>query len=353
MCFLCERAVAQRLGLIGEASVSAGLALSTDPVPTQVLISNASAQFSKQLVAPDGVMDLYLHTPGGAVQVDGGGLESQTIQALPISPQDQAFIVSMVTRLDSIIDLDFVFVNDPSQADTLFYYDQEIEIDGDGITLGLAISGPVGWELFINYPAVVDDKDFRQYVNLHEWGHSLGLEHPFEVGDGDVYANTTDPSASAYPEQTVMAYRSPDGGDWPNFFTTSDLNALIEIWGAEPQWLTPLDDQYVGAAYRDVVYGGEGRDVLQGEGGGDWLDGGSGDDILAGGLGADVFRLSIGNDWILDYSYAAGDLIEIQGIDSYALSELDGNLQIETALGITSFSRVSASEVPAAAIQLI
>ena len=89
MCFLCERSAAQRLGLIGEMSLSAGLALTTDSVSTQALISNASAQFSQELVAADGVMDLYLHAPGGAIEVSGGGFGSQTIQSVPITGQDQ------------------------------------------------------------------------------------------------------------------------------------------------------------------------------------------------------------------------------------------------------------------------
>ena len=43
----------------------------------------------------------------------------------------------------------------------------------------------------------------------------------------------TDPWRSAYPEDTVMAYRNPARGFWPEFFTTNDLQALIQIWGAE------------------------------------------------------------------------------------------------------------------------
>ena len=130
MCFLCERAEAQRLGFIGEGAFAAGLSMSTDPVPTQVLISNASAQFSQQLVATDGVMNLYLHAPGGAIEVSGGGFGPQTIQSVSISGQDQDFIHSIVNRLDSIIDLDFGFVGEASQADTAFYYDQEIDVGG-------------------------------------------------------------------------------------------------------------------------------------------------------------------------------------------------------------------------------
>ena len=89
----------------------------------------------------------------------------------------------------------------------------------------------------MNYPLVANNWDYRQYVNVHEWGHSLGLEHPFEAGDGDIYDKNTYPQTSAFPEQTVMAYRSSESVDWPDFFTTSDLNALVEVWGAETRQL--------------------------------------------------------------------------------------------------------------------
>ena len=55
----------------------------------------------------------------------------------------------------------------------------------------------------------------------------------------------TDPWLSAYPEDTVMAYRNPASGVWPDFFTSNDLQALIQTWGAEvsnltKQWLGPM-----------------------------------------------------------------------------------------------------------------
>ena len=371
MCFLCDRAAAQRQGLIGGASFSAGLALSTDPVPTQALISQASAQFSQQLTAADGVMDLYLHAPGGAIEVSGGGFGTQTIQSVPITTQDQDFIRSMVKRLDSIIDLDFSFVGEASQADTAFYYDQEIDVGGDGKTLGLAASGSAGWELFVNYPEVADNWDYRQYVNVHEWGHSLGLEHPFEAGDGDTYDNNADPWTSAFPEQTVMAYRNPESGNWPDFFTTSDLNALIEIWGAEKRWLGPEADQFVGADYRDVVIGSGGHDVLRGGAGfdrlqGGWgddellggkgaddllggtgndilkaghghdtLKGGAGDDLMRGGFGGDLFLLSAGDDVIEDFRLSENDRLGIPAGVSFSLAQVGNDLHVRTDQGTT------------------
>ena len=382
MCFLCERAAAQRLGLIGESSVSLGLALSTDPVPTQALISNAAAQFSQQLVATDGVMDLYLHAPGGAIEVSGGGFGSQTIQSVPIPGQDQDYIRSIVNRLDSIIDLDFAFVAEAAQADTAFYYDQDIDVggSGNGQTLGLAVAGSVGWEAFVNYPAVADNWDYRQYVNVHEWGHSLGLEHPFEAGDGDTYDGNTDPWTSAYPEQTVMAYRNPESGDWPDFFTTSDLNALIEIWGAEKQIFGAEVDLFTGAEYREVVigaggndqlrgargadliqggqdddlvlggpgrdelYGGSGNDVIKGGNGHDVLKGGSGEDRMRGGFGGDLFVLSADFNVIEDFRLGENDRIGIESGISYSLSQNGADLDIVTGFGLTKLWNVELSD---------
>ena len=45
----------------------------------------------------------------------------------------------------------------------------------------------------MNYPEVEFDEAYRRYVLIHEFGHSLGLEHPFEAGDGDVLNGITDP----------------------------------------------------------------------------------------------------------------------------------------------------------------
>ena len=79
MCTLCERAAAQRLGLNSELSISASLPLPTDTVPSQALVSTASGLFSQELVAADGLMDMYLHAPEGAIEVSGGGEYNQTL----------------------------------------------------------------------------------------------------------------------------------------------------------------------------------------------------------------------------------------------------------------------------------
>lgn len=368
MCFLCEREAAKRSSLIGEGFSSTVLGLATDSVPVNTLIDLPSAWFSQEQVNRDGVMDLYLHAPGGAVQVNGGSLGAQTIQSVGIPAQDIDYIRSIVNLLDSVIDLDFSFVGSAAEADTSFYYDQKIDLGQGGRTAGLAVSGSSGWELFSNYSLAAGNPDYRQYIALHEFGHSLGLEHPFEARDGDVFDSNTDPWTSAYPEQTVMAYRDPITGNWPDFFTTADLNALIQIWGAEPKQLDSSnnvflgsdlsenvsglmgDDRLIGGGGNDQLNGNKGADFLQGSlgndvlfggGGSDWLTGGAGDDEISGGTGADRIRLSQGNDLILGFSVIEGDRLELGLGIPFALAVVDGSTQIQTALGVTTIAGIA------------
>ena len=61
--------------------------------------------------------------------------------------------------------------------------------------------------------------DYRFYTLIHEFGHSLGLEHPFEARDGDLFNDNPDPWSSAY-SRILMVYRSPKS--WPHFFSDND-----------------------------------------------------------------------------------------------------------------------------------
>jgi len=101
-----------------------------------------------------------------------------------------------------------------------------------------------------------------------------------------------------------MAYRRPLNGEWPDFFSTSDLNALIEIW----------------------------------------LTGDRGNDFLWGGLGANRIRLSEGNDVVWGFSALEGDRLEISKGLGYSLLELGGNIELASGLGVTVFMGVAGAE---------
>ena len=295
MCSLCDQARARHFQVADYKGRSAFFGLSIVPAE---LIDDGFVAATRQTIATDQILDYYLHAPGGAVIVGGGGFGEQTIQSVMISSSDQAYFDTLVLRLDDVIDLDFRRVSNADFADVELYYDTKIEVDGVN-TLGIATNGGNdGWELFVNYPELEFDEAYRRYVLLHEFGHSLGLEHPFEASDGDVVNGITDPLLSAYPEDTVMSYRNPLSGQWPDSFTDNDLSALIEVWGAETQYLGDGGKTFAGENYREVVEGGLGDDHFYGGGGDDKLIGFRGFDVLHGDDGDDVLQAGNGRDFI-------------------------------------------------------
>ncbi|MEC7738892.1 MAG: hypothetical protein VYE46_08480 [Cyanobacteriota bacterium] len=364
---LCNQVRGQSFGIVKPNDHLSLYGLSIAPTE---LLDNGSVAVTRRATATDGVLDYYLHALGGAVKVSGGGFGEQEIQSMAIPGPDQDYFNAMVRRLDSVIDLDFTQVVNPLSADVDLYYDAEIDSGGGGITLGLATMSVVGgWELYLNYPALDNDDPYRRYALIHEFGHSLGLEHPFEARDGDVFNGSTDPWSSAYPEDTVMAYRSPRSESWPEFFSDNDLNALIEVWGAEARYLSENGDVVVGNAYRDVllgdagddelrglsksdllngglgddrlfggpgsdqIFGGSGSDVIHGGWGHDEIRPGSGDDRMRGGYGSDLFVIGSGYDVIEDFRVADNDKIGIRDNMDYSIAQAGNNLLISTEIG--------------------
>ncbi len=207
-------------------------------ISSEELISELMSTFSKGLVENGEALHIYLHHAGGDVEVSGGGFGKQIINSLPIDESDQRFFFKSLSKLSNDINLDFYFVEDRGKSDISIYYDSEISIgDSSDSILGLAVTNSSlsrnWWELYINKPAFNGQNDYLRYALLHEFGHSLGLEHPFDDNDGDVLEGITSPWSSAYPEETVMAYRSPMGSLWPHEFSNNDVNALKDIWGDE------------------------------------------------------------------------------------------------------------------------
>jgi len=208
-------------------------------IPAVALVDPLNQDFDRS-IAGDGFFDIYLQRDPAAVAVSGGVLGAQTIQALAIDDQFVDYFFHSVEALDQQIVLDFRFIDSPQEADLRIYFDTSIDIpDSSSEILGLALPNQIEgqapfWEIMLNKPAFSDNVNYLKYALLHELGHTLGLEHPFDPSDGDVFGSTSPwDGNSALPSETVMAYRSPLFGLWSNAFTDNDLRALKLIWGDE------------------------------------------------------------------------------------------------------------------------
>lgn len=152
----------------------------------------------------------------------------------------------------------------------------------------------------------MDEGDYGYQVNLHELGHAMGLEHPFE---GDIQlAESVDNQTN-----TVMTYNieSPYVTELGVF----DIQALADIYGSADSfnnWVVGVDandivmitatngaNVILATGQDTAIFAGKGNDEVLGREGDDSVRAGQGEDSIVGGRGSDTLLGEAGNDLII------------------------------------------------------
>ena len=204
-------------------------------IPAEKLIGPELSTFSSRYAFKNKQVKIYLNNQSGPVRVSGGMYGSQVIKSIPFNRDLRLFSERFVAELGKKIGLSFSFVASPKEANIRIFLDRNIDLDDSGATVGIALSNQVKsgdfWEIFLSAD-LLNDPDFLKFAFVHEFGHTLGLEHPFDASDGDFYLSL-DAWSGADVTETAMAYYSRNGSYKVTDFTPNDLKALQRLWGAK------------------------------------------------------------------------------------------------------------------------
>ena len=204
--------------LVGRYSFAGGSSCSSQLI-TEGLISSWVKEDKKIL---GGRTQIHHYFNKGSklfsVPIEG---EKYTFLPTALSESEISIAEDLIRKVDNIIDLDFKRVDKVKSADILIYVLCEQDYQND---YGLVTTNFEGTKavLLLNECTKIlgNAEDGRlDQLFLHEFGHVLGLEHPFDNSDGDcIFSTEKFTEQSVHLGQTVMAYRIPPNNKIPSFF---------------------------------------------------------------------------------------------------------------------------------------
>ena len=135
----------------------------------------------------------------------------------------------LISRLNTYINLKLNEVPSRREADLVI-----IGVCEDSNITGMVADNEFGDQYYLllnGCNGVLDTEGQPVLLFLHELGHAMGLEHPFDDSDGDcLHSNQPWSTESTDASVTVMAYKSSERP--VGFFTELDLSTLQSIHGA-------------------------------------------------------------------------------------------------------------------------
>ena len=212
------------------------------------LINEEWSQYTKDAVK-NNTINIFIDKDGVSSTYNGYELDAQEMPEYRSS-----FISESFEKLDKLLAVDFEQVSNREDADiTIMQHTNPIPGENYGGQASYEIEfnsydyeaeqwvGDMNYEITLTTYAEPDpsQSNWWQHLILHEVGHTLGLEHPFDTEDGDHFGTHEFPTA----DHSVMAYGAPlEWGEYSSWYHDIDLEALIKIWGAEESRPSLQDD---------------------------------------------------------------------------------------------------------------
>jgi len=153
----------------------------------------------------------------------------ETVRTDPFYAEEIEVGKSIINRLNGLIDLELHEVSSRRLADLVILGVCIADTGTEGI-LTTNFFDDQYYVVLNGCNGVLETEGAPELLFLHELGHALGLEHPFDDSDGDcLFSNKPWSKSAPDASISVMAYKAPKTP--VEFFTDLDLATLQSIHG--------------------------------------------------------------------------------------------------------------------------